>query len=124
MSESFGPSFEIWNETKVIRHIVNHRVFYLRKVLRSKLNRIETVFFFFFKSICSNFKSLFGRCREKVVIEIYRLMFSFFSESRGIVNTLKRCTFSEKSVGFSFIKRHTKPKRYYFVENHLKFFVP
>lgn len=49
MSESFGPSFEIWNETKVIRHIVNHCVFYLRKVLRSKLNRIETGFSFFFQ---------------------------------------------------------------------------
>lgn len=122
MSKSFITSFEIWNEPEVIRHIVNHRVFYLRKVLRSKLNRIETVFFFFFfKSICSNFKSLFRSCREK--FEIYGLKFSFFSENRGTVNTLKRCTFSKKSVGFSFMKRYTKPKRYYFIENHLKFFV-
>lgn len=124
MSKSFRTSFAIWNETKVILHKVNHRVFYLRMVLRSKLNRIETVFFFFFfKSICSNFNSLFGSCRETVVIDIYRLMFSLIYENRGTVNTLKRCTFSKKSLEFSFMKRHTKPKPYYFIENHLKFFV-
>lgn len=113
MSKSFRTSFAIWNETKVIRHKVNHRVFYLRKVLRSKLNRIETVFFS--KSECSNFKSPFGSCRETVVIVIYRLMFSLISENRGTVNTLKRCTFPKKSLELSFMKRHTKPKPYYFI---------
>lgn len=121
MSKSFRASLEIWNETEVIRHIVNHRVFYLRRFLRSNLKRIETVLFSnLYVQILRVYLEVVGRM---VVKEIYRLMFSFFSENRGTVNTLKRGTFSKKSVGISFMKRRTKPKRYYFIENHLKFCV-
>lgn len=70
-------------------------MFYFQKVLRSKLNRIEKVFFF--KSKCSNFKSLLGSCRGKVVIEIYRFMFSFFSEKIGTANTNEMYLFQEIS---------------------------
>lgn len=70
MSKSFRTSLEVWNETEVIRHIVNHRVFYLRRVLRSNLNRIETVLFSNqYVQILRVYLEVVGRM---VVNEIYR----------------------------------------------------